>query len=340
MKPVKTILLVFFLISLNVSRSDGQDWKPVPGNIMTKWASDVTPENVWKEYPRPQMVRKEWKNLNGLWDFSVSIGTGNKPLQRYSRKILVPFCVESALSGIKETITGFQEMMYRRVFHLPENWNGKRILLHFEAVDYYSKIWVDGKFIGEHKGGYDAFQFDITDALSSDVNHEISLVVWDPSNTGTQPVGKQTLLGLSRGRYTPTSGIWQTVWLEPVEEVSIKNLKMLPDIDKGILNVEAVLKGWGKGYQLKIQALDNGNEVASTQGEAGKPLTLKINNPKLWSPGSPFLYDLNVKLMQGDKIVDEVGSYFGMRKISTARDASGFMRIYLNNNQIFQLGPP
>jgi hypothetical protein len=306
---------------------------------MTKWAADVTPENAWKEYPRPQMVRKEWKNLNGLWDFAVTIGKNNQPAQRFSRKILVPFCVESALSGIKEAVTGSQEMMYRRFFTIPDNWKGKRILLHFEAVDYISKIWIDGKFLGEHTGGYDAFEFDITDALGSSVNHEINMVIWDPSNTGSQPVGKQTLLGLSRGRYTPSSGIWQTVWMEPVADASIKNLKILPDIDKGTLNVDVSLKGWGSNPQVKIQALDNGKVIASEVSSADKPVSLKINNAKLWSPDSPFLYDLKVSLVDGDIIIDEVDSYFGMRKISMARDASGFMRIHLNNKEIFQLGP-
>lgn len=324
---------------LPVHNINGQDWKAVPGNIMTPWATNVTPDNVWKEYPRPQMVRKEWKNLNGLWDFSVVIGTNSTPQQRNSRKILVPFCIESALSGIKEAISGSQEMIYRRYFNIPENWKEKHILLHFEAVDYYSRIWVDGKFVGEHKGGYEAFQFDITDVLSSGENHEISLVVWDPSNTGTQPVGKQTLLGLSKGNYTPTSGIWQTVWIEPVEDISIQSLKILPDIDSGTITVDVALKGWGYNHQVKVQAFDKGVEIASGATTSGKPVTLKINNQKLWSPESPYLYDLRVSLLQGNKTMDEVESYFGMRKISMARDADGFMRIHLNNKEIFQLGP-
>jgi beta-galactosidase/beta-glucuronidase len=339
MKKYSLLISVFFLLSLGFSGINSQEWKPVGGNIMTPWAASVTPENVWKEYPRPQMVRSEWKNLNGLWDFTVTLGSNTGPAQRFNRKILVPFCVESALSGIKESITGFQEMKYRRLFTIPENWKGKRILLHFEAVDYYARLWIDGKFAGEHKGGYDAFQFDITDFLRPGENHEINMVVWDPSNTGTQPAGKQTLQGLSRGRYTPTSGIWQTVWLEPVGNVSVKNLKITPDIDKGTLTVEAGLKGWGQGYTLKIQASDKGNIIATETGVVDNPVILKINNPKLWNPESPYLYDLKVSLSDGDKIVDEVTSYFGMRKISIARDATGMMHINLNNKKIFQLGP-
>ncbi len=331
--------VTIFILILQLSSATGQDWKPVGGNIMTQWAAGVTPENALKEYPRPQMVRDEWKNLNGLWDFTVTLGYNTGPSQRFNRKILVPFSVESALSGIKEPITGFQEMKYRRLFNIPENWKGKRILLHFEAVDYYTKLWIDGKYAGEHKGGYDAFQFDITDFLNPGESHEINMVVWDPSNTGTQPVGKQTLQGLSRGRYTPTSGIWQTVWMEPVGDVSIKNLKVTPDIDSGTLTVEAGLKGWGLNHRLKVLAYDNGKEVASVESAVDKPITLKISNAKLWSPDSPFLYDLKVRLLLGDKVVDEVGSYFGMRKISIARDGAGLMHVNLNNQRIFQLGP-
>lgn len=339
MKKVHLILLGFCLLSVGMKNAAAQEWKPVPGNIMTTWATGVTPENTWKEYPRPQMVRKEWKNLNGLWDYTVVIGTNSAPVQRNSRKILVPFCPESALSGIKELISGSQEMVYRRFFNIPGNWKGKRILLHFEAVDYYAKVWIDGKPVGEHKGGYEAFQFDITDALNPAEDHEISLVVWDPSNTGTQPVGKQTLLGLSKGNYTPTSGIWQTVWIEPVEDVSIQSLKILPDIDLETVTVNAVLKGWGYDHKIKVQAFEKGIEIASGENTPGKPVALKIKNQKLWSPESPYLYDLKVSLSENGKTIDEVESYFGMRKISMARDAAGFMRIHLNNKEIFQLGP-
>jgi len=328
------------LMILQARLSIAQEWKPVQGNITTKWASDVTPDNVWKEYPRPQMVRKDWINLNGLWDFGIVFGRNNTPApQRLNRKILVPFCVESALSGIKETVSGSQEMLYRKTFHIPESWKGKRVILHFQAVDYHSKIWVNGKYIGEHVGGYDAFQFDITDALGSQKNHELSMVVWDPSNTGTQTVGKQTLIGLSKGRYTPTSGIYQTVWLEPVPDVSIRKLKITPDVDLQTITVETLLKGWEDNYKVRVQAFDKGAAIASAEGEPGKTVALKISNPKLWSPDSPYLYDLEVSLLINGQETDKVDSYFGMRKISIARDNDGYMRIRLNNKDIFQFGP-
>lgn len=338
-KLITNIIITGFFLMLLQYESVCQEWKPVSGQIMTPWAADVTPVNVWKEYPRPQMARNEWLNLNGLWDFSIVLGTENSPARRYDRKILVPFCVESALSGVKEVITGSQEMMYRRFFRIPESWKGKRVLLNFQASDYRTKVWINGNFIGEHLGGYDAFQFDITDALGSEAEHEISLVIWDPSNTGTQTIGKQTLYGLSKGRYTPTSGVYQTVWLEPVEDVSLKRLKISPDIDKNTVSIETFTRGWTYGYSLKIQAFDKGVLIASGESSTNKPVTLSIQNPKLWSPDSPYLYDLKVSLLENDKIVDEVDSYFGMRKISMARDEAGFMRIHLNNREIFQFGP-
>ena len=317
-----------------------QDWKPVQGQIMTQWAKDVTPDNVFNEYPRPQKVRKEWKNLNGLWDFELVMGRNNRPLNRYSRKILVPFCVESALSGIKEVVRGTQEMMYRRIFTIPENWNEKRIILHFDGVDYHSKIWVDDKYIGEHTGGYDAFSFDITDALSASLEHDIKMVIWDPTNSGTQTVGKQTYPELLRGhRYTPSSGIYQSVWMEPVPVVSIEKLTILPDLDSETVEVNSAIKGWALGHIVRVKAFDNGKEVASGEGAPGKSLVLDIRNPKTWSPSSPFLYDLKISLIKGNVVVDEVDSYFGMRNISMGKDAAGFTCINLNNKEILQVGP-
>jgi hypothetical protein len=339
-KLLISVLVTGCTLILYFTNSLAQEWKPVPGQIMTSWAEKVNPQNVLNEYPRPQQVRKDWMNLNGLWDFDLAMGRNNRPVNRYTRKILVPFCVESALSGIKETVRGTQEMMYRRLFSVPGSWNGKRIILHFEGVDYYSRIWVDDKFIGEHSGGYDAFSFDITDALDASLEHNIKMVIWDPTNSGTQTVGKQTYPELLRGhRYTPSSGIYLPVWMEPVPEVSINKLKILPDLDKQTITVTTAIKGWALGYNVIVKALDNGKEVASAESKPGQAVTLTINNPKTWSPSDPFLYDLKVSLMKGSTTIDEVGSYFGMRKISMGKDAAGFTCINLNNKEILQVGP-
>jgi ribosomal protein S17E len=335
------ICIIFTLVLLlQYSFIQAQNWAPVPGQIMTSWANDVTPENVWKEYPRPQMVRTDWLNLNGLWDFEITDRDTNKIAINYARKILVPFCVESALSGIKETITGKQQMMYRRYFTVPSNWNQKYLILHFEAVDYETKVWVDGKYVGMHKGGYDHFQFDITGFLSKEQKHEIKIVVWDPTNEGSQPIGKQALPAIKNvTKYTATSGIWQTVWLEPINDVAIESIKIIPNIDNATISLQTKVVGATQGTRIKIQAFDQGKEIASSIAADDELVSLQLNQPKLWSPTNPFLYDLKLSLVKDGKVVDEVSSYFGMRKISMGRDQEGYMRILLNNEIIYQLGP-
>jgi len=336
----RTSIIFILVLLLQYSFIQAQNWAPVPGQIMTSWANTVTPENVWKEYPRPQLVRTDWLNLNGLWDFEITDRDTNNNNIAYARKILVPFCVESALSGIKETITGKQQMIYRRFFSIPSNWHQKKILLHFEAVDYKTKLWVDGKYVGMHKGGYDHFQFDITGFLSEAENHEIKLVVWDPTNEGSQPIGKQALPAIRNvTKYTATSGIWQTVWLEPTNEIAIESIKIIPNIDNGTISLQTNMMGATQGAAIKIQAFDQGKEVANIMTSVGDLITLKLKQPKLWSPTTPFLYDLKLTLIKEGRVVDEVSSYFGMRKISMARDQEGYMRILLNNEIIYQLGP-
>jgi ribosomal protein S17E len=286
------------------------------------------------------MVRTDWLNLNGLWDFEITDRDTNKIAINYARKILVPFCVESALSGIKETITGKQQMMYRRYFTVPSNWNQKYLILHFEAVDYETKVWVDGKYVGMHKGGYDHFQFDITGFLSKEQKHEIKIVVWDPTNEGSQPIGKQALPAIKNvTKYTATSGIWQTVWLEPINDVAIESIKIIPNIDNATISLQTKVVGATQGTRIKIQAFDQGKEIASSIAADDELVSLQLNQPKLWSPTNPFLYDLKLSLVKDGKVVDEVSSYFGMRKISMGRDQEGYMRILLNNEIIYQLGP-
>ena len=336
----RTSIIFILVLLLQYSFIQAQNWAPVPGQIMTNWANNVTPENVWKEYPRPQMVRTDWLNLNGLWDFEITERDTNKIAINYARKILVPFCVESALSGIKETITGKQQMIYRRFFSIPSHWNQKHLILHFEAVDYEAKVWVDGKYVGIHKGGYDHFQFDIAGFLNKDEKHEIKLVVWDPTNEGSQPIGKQALPAIRNvTKYTATSGIWQTVWLEPINEVAIESIKIIPNIDNATISLQTKVVGATQGARIKIQAFDQGKEIASSIAAIGEPVSLQLNQPKLWSPTNPFLYDFKLSLINDGKVVDEVSSYFGMRKISMGRDQEGYMRILLNNEIIYQLGP-
>jgi ribosomal protein S17E len=214
------------------------------------------------------------------------------------------------------------------------------LILHFEAVDYETKVWVDGKYVGMHKGGYDHFQFDITGFLSKEQKHEIKIVVWDPTNEGSQPIGKQALPAIKNvTKYTATSGIWQTVWLEPINDVAIESIKIIPNIDNATISLQTKVVGATQGTRIKIQAFDQGKEIASSIAADDELVSLQLNQPKLWSPTNPFLYDLKLSLVKDGKVVDEVSSYFGMRKISMGRDQEGYMRILLNNEIIYQLGP-
>ena len=289
---------------------------------MTRWAKNVSPTNALPEYPRPQMVRKDWLNLNGLWDIKLGDGT--------ETRILVPFAIESALSGVMKHS---ERMTYRRGFEIPKDWSNRHVLLHFGAVDWETKVCVNGKQLGVHRGGYDAFSFDITAALKPQGTQEIVVEVFDPTDLGGYARGKQTLT--PKGiMYTPTSGIWQTVWLEPVAEAHIESLHLTPDLDGACLRL--TVDGTGT---VEVVASDAGKEVAKVGGEAGSELKLAISNPKLWSPDSPHLYDLSISLKSGDKTLDTVTSYFGMRKISLGKDENGVTRLMLNNKFVFQVGP-
>ena len=302
---------------------------------MTRWAEEVTPENVHAEYPRPQLVRERWQNLNGLWEFALQPALSKEQPEAFDQRILVPFPPESALSGVMTRVDN-QRLWYRRTFTVPEAWAGQRVLLHFGAVDWDTTVWLNGVQVGEHKGGYDPFSFDITEALSGAGPHELKLSVWDPADAWTQPRGKQ-VLSPEGIWYTPSSGIWQTVWLEPVPQTHITGLKLEPYIDAGVLKVSAAATGSEGDTTVEVSVLD-GQPVAEATGAVGQTLELPIPNAKLWSPDTPFLYDLSVRLLQSGKVIDQVTSYAGMRKISLGQDEAGVTRLFLNNQPLFQFG--
>ncbi|WP_285056669.1 glycoside hydrolase family 2 protein [Pedobacter ginsengisoli] len=300
--------------------------------IQSRWAEQVSPENALKEYPRPQMVRLNWTNLNGLWDYAVTLR--NQSMKVLSEgKILVPYPIESALSGVKKALLPEQELIYKRTIARPDLKKGERVLLHFGAVDYQCWIYINGKEVGSHAGGYSAFNIDITETLTSGTN-ELMVKVYDSTDKGNGPHGKQ-VLSPANIYYTPTSGIWQTVWMEIVPAAHIENLVMTPDIDKGILNLRVNASA---DYKIEATAYDGKTKVNAVFGSAGTDLVLPVKNAKLWSPHAPFLYDLTVKLLKDGKVVDEVKSYFGMRKISITKDAKGTDRIFLNNKPYYNLG--
>ena len=313
-------------------------WQPAGDKIRTPWADQIDPQNVLPEYPRPIMERKDWKNLNGLWDYAI-LPKGEAAPTAYDGKILVPFAVESSLSGVGKIMDKEQELWYNRTFDIPKSWTGKRVLLHFGAVDWKADVWVNGLNVGGHTGGYQPFTFDITDALKAG-NNQLTVRVWDSTDQGYQPHGKQVVKP-SGIYYTAVTGIWQTVWLEPVNDTHITDLRITPDIDARQLNVQ-VLTGEDsfRGLQVEAVVLDNGREVAKSGAVNGQPVSLSMPaDMKLWTPDNPHLYSLKIRLLKGGREVDAVESYAAMRKISMKKDANGIMRMQLNNKDQFQMGP-
>ena len=312
-------------------------WKPVEGRISTQWSEQVNPDNVLPEYPRPIMERTEWKNLNGLWDYAI-IEKGKHSPSVFDGKILVPFAVESSLSGVAKTVGAEKELVYRRSFDVPSSWKGKKVLLHFGAVDWKTDVWVNDVKVGSHTGGFTPFSFDITEALQGK-NNTLLVKVWDPTDKGYQPRGKQ----VSRPEgiwYTPVTGIWQTVWLEPVSESYIQDLRITPDIDNSLLSLKALVKDATSKDLVEVKVFDGQQLVAQGKSINGECVQVAMpENAKLWSPESPFLYTLKVSLKQNGKLVDEVSSYAAMRKYSSKRDANGIVRLELNNKSLFQFGP-
>jgi beta-galactosidase/beta-glucuronidase len=304
-------------------------WHMVPGNTHTAWAKNVSPASVWQEYPRPQLSRPEWLNLNGLWEYWITERT-EKTKRKLEGVILVPFPIESALSGVKRSLEPGELLWYRRVFSIPQAWHGRRILLHFEAVDWESTVFVNGQPVGKHTGGYLPFYFDIGDYLAGgEAQNELLISVWDPTDTHWQQRGKQVLKPKTIW-YTAVSGIWQTVWLEPVPLTYIAGLKITTDVDARTVRVKVNMIGPGAGSSvIHLRVHEAGVPVAEGETEnARAEVTLPIPDPKLWSPSSPHLYDLDVSVGE-----DRVGSYFGMRKFSVQAG-----RLCLNGAPLFQFG--
>ena len=306
---------------------------------MTRWANDITPDSAHSEYPRPQMKRKEWMNLNGMWEYAIRPEEEKAPPEQYDGHILVPFPVESALSGVKKSVGKENRLWYRRIFAIPKKWSNKRILLNFEAVDWETTVWVNGRQVGTHRGGYDPFTFDISDSLKKRGKQEVILSVWDPINEGKQPRGKQ--VRKPRGIwYTSVTGIWATAWLEPVDKTHIESLKIHTDIDNGEVFVTVICPEKAMGYQVEISASGEEPTEIKATGSVGQKISLIISNPQLWSPDSPFLYDLKVLLKDNQgRTIDHIESYFGMRKISIGKDGAGINRLFLNNRAQFMIGP-
>ncbi|HZL36272.1 MAG TPA: glycoside hydrolase family 2 TIM barrel-domain containing protein [Tepidisphaeraceae bacterium] len=332
------LLSIFIVAALGFTTMCGAaDWKQADGPLKTRWAKEVTPQSALPEYPRPQLVRKNWQNLNGLWQFAAATEGEKPPVGKdLAEQILVPYPQESALSGI---MRHEDHAWYRRMFEVPSGWEGKNILLHFDAVNWDATVYLNGKRLGQHKGGYDAFGFNITKHLKKTGPQELILEVLNTPDKGNHARGKQTMRpgGIF---YTPASGIWQTVWMEPLEPTFIENVQAVPDVDKGMVVVTAQVLGKQRKSKVKVEITTGGKKITGATGSAGKPIKLKIADAHLWSPEDPFLYDMTVSLDgTADAPGDSVQSYFGMRKIALARDDQGILRPMLNNKFVFQVGP-
>ena len=328
------VYLLFVSSALSVKAQDS--WKIVPGQITTPWAEKIDPSAPLPEYPRPHMVRKDWKNLNGQWDYAILPVSQQTIPASFAGKILVPYAVESALSGVGKTVGKDSVLWYNKTVQVPSSMRKGNVLLHFGAVDWQCEVFVNGKSVGSHKGGYDPFSIDISSALVKGNDQKIAVRVWDPSDDGPQPRGKQ-IKNPHGIWYTPVTGIWQTVWLESVPKTYIVSTRQTPDLDKKTVTIAAEISNLQNGDEVIVSAWDGSTKVAEQKisGEG----TLQVNHAKIWSPENPFLYDLKYTVMRKGKAVDQVKSYFAMRKISEGVDAKGIKRMLLNDKFVFQYGP-
>lgn len=331
---MRTLFFSLFFIVATIAQ--GQNWKPAKVNLTTRWGKEVTPANAWTEYPRPQMQREMWMNLNGLWDYVV-LTKGQPAPSNFDGQILVPYCIESSLSGVGKPLLPTQELWYTKNFELPANWDGKDIVLHFDAVDWETKLWVNGKKVGEHKGGSDPFSFNITQYLNKKGTQHIVMSVWDPTDTDIQARGKQVLdpKGIW---YTSVSGIWQTVWLEPLNKTTVQQFIPTADIDNSKINIKTTASGLTGKEELHIVIKDGSNLVKDTVLPFINNLSFNIPSAKLWTPEYPNIYNVSVELRSKSKVVDQFNTYFAMRKISLGTDKFGYTRLMMNNKPVFQFG--
>lgn len=336
---IRKSVILSCLLAMTLSHGHSQEWKPAGDKILTEWATQVNPKQPHPEYPRPQLVRSNnWQNLNGLWKYAVTDKSVSQLPTNWDGNILVPYAIESALSGVGKSLNKDQALWYQTEIVLSKKLKNDKTILHFGAVDWQCEVFVNGQSVAKHEGGFNSFSVDISQALKKGNKQQIALRVWDPTSDGPQPRGKQINNPHSIW-YTPVSGIWQTVWLESVPKTYIKSTHQTPQVDQSSLTFSADIEAAQDGDLLHIIAYDNGKKIAESSNTPAATQQLKLGNISLWSPSNPKLYDLEVKLMRKGKVVDQAKSYFAMRKISKKTDQKGIERMYLNDEFLFQYGP-
>lgn len=331
------------VIALVSSSTADEEYAIPEGAMVTRWAADVSPKQPLREYPRPQLVREKWVNLNGLWDYAIQPKAAENPPDKFDGKILVPFAIESALSGVRKTVGPENRLWYKTTFRAPELPKEGRLLLHFGAVDWHAVVWVNGIQVGEHKGGFDPFTLDITDAIGTrkSPTEDLVVAVWDPTDAGPQPRGKQVQRpgGIF---YTSVTGIWQTVWLEPLPKTYIRGVKIDGDFDKMEYTITVDVNAPNDEIVLHVSStVTDYVDTSETETQAnGTTLTLKTAPQYAWTPEHPYLHEIKITAKRkGDASEDKVGTYFGMRKVEVKKDDAGVNRLLLNNKPLFQYGP-
>lgn len=332
-------LLAGTIMSTTDSAQDAPNQDPRPTAVTkwmeTRWTRDVAKGHVWPEYPRPQLVRQDWENLNGPWEYAIA----DKSIESYPGSqglIRVPFAPQSLLSNVQKQVYDDQNLWYRRLVTVPESWKGKRVVLNFGAVDWKCWVYVNGSQAAEHFGGYSGFSVDMTPFLKEGEN-EIVVKVYDPTNEGDQPAGKQTFKP-SGIWYTAVTGIWQTVWMEPLDKGgSIDQIEAVTSLD-GKVDFHIDMTGFESTDEFDLRVVYKGRPVAQSTFAKSKLASLKIKNPLLWSPESPHLYDLELIVRRAGQEIDKVQGYFGIRTVEL-KPVGGGEQIFLNGAPYFMFGP-